>query len=127
MAVLEVTENKARQREIISYITNNDLPHNELKELQRELNQLMNRNTEEKKKNYWNKTIKRFIGNKQWNDITVAEFVEIRHAGVPGDAIADYFKIARSTIFNFTQRNKEEYHRRFSTGIYHKSKEFWND
>ncbi|WP_459395848.1 DUF2481 family protein, partial [Listeria monocytogenes] len=27
MAVLEVTENKARQREIISYITNNDLPH----------------------------------------------------------------------------------------------------
>ncbi|EAC5052003.1 DUF2481 domain-containing protein [Listeria monocytogenes] len=127
MAVLEVTENKARQREIISYITNNDLPHNELKELQRELNQLMNRNTEEKKKNFWNKTIKRFIGNKQWNDITVAGFVEIRHAGVPGDAIADYFKIARSTIFNFTQRNKEEYHRRFSTGIYHKSKEFWND
>ncbi|MBV1186284.1 DUF2481 family protein, partial [Listeria monocytogenes] len=45
MAVMEVTENKARQREIISYITNNDLPHNELKELQRELNQLMNRNT----------------------------------------------------------------------------------
>ncbi|HBI2221603.1 TPA: DUF2481 family protein [Listeria monocytogenes] len=127
MAVLEVTENKARQREIISYITNNDLPHNELKELQRELNQLMNSNTEEKKKDYWNKTIKRFIGNKQWNDITVAEFVEIRHAGVPGDAIADYFKIARSTIFNFTQRNKEEYHRRFNTGIYHKSKEFWND
>ncbi|HAA1162490.1 TPA_asm: hypothetical protein GD612_08605 [Listeria monocytogenes] len=127
MAVMEVTENKVRQREIISYITNNDLPHNELKELQRELNQLMNRNTEEKKKNFWNKTIKRFIGNKQWNDITVAEFVEIRHAGVPGDAIADYFKIARSTIFNFTQRNKEEYHRRFNTGIYHKSKEFWND
>ncbi|OSQ51340.1 hypothetical protein B8A50_15300, partial [Listeria monocytogenes] len=28
---------------------------------------------------------------------------------------------------NFTQRNKEEYHRRFNTGIYHKSKEFWND
>ncbi|EAE2948578.1 DUF2481 family protein [Listeria monocytogenes] len=127
MAVMEVTENKARQREIISYITNNDLPHNELKELQRELNQLMNRNTEEKKKNFWNKTIKRFIGNKQRNDITVAEFVEIRHAGVPGDAIADYFKIARSTIFNFTQRNKEEYHRRFNTVIYHKSKEFWND
>ncbi|OSQ55613.1 hypothetical protein B8A50_03350, partial [Listeria monocytogenes] len=25
---------------------------------------------------------------------------------------------------NFTQRNKEEYHRRFNTGIYHKSKEF---
>lgn len=87
----------------------------------------MNRNTEEKKKDYWNKTIKRFIGNKQWNDITVAEFVEIRHADVPGDAIADYFKIARSTIFNFTQRNKEEHHRRFNTGIYHKSKEFWND
>ncbi|EAF2285106.1 DUF2481 domain-containing protein [Listeria monocytogenes] len=55
MAVMEVTENKARQREIISYITNNDLPHNELKELQRELNQLMNRNTEEKKKNYMKK------------------------------------------------------------------------
>ncbi|WP_187992162.1 DUF2481 family protein, partial [Listeria innocua] len=53
MAVMEVTKSKARQREIISYIANNDVELDELLKLQKELNQLMNENTIEKQKTYW--------------------------------------------------------------------------
>ncbi|EPZ7844883.1 DUF2481 family protein, partial [Listeria monocytogenes] len=46
--VLEITENKERQREIISYLINENLPFADRKVLQKELNDLMNTNTEEK-------------------------------------------------------------------------------
>lgn len=47
-----MTKNKARQREIISYIANNDVELDELLKLQKELNNLMKENTEEKQKTY---------------------------------------------------------------------------
>lgn len=50
MTVMEMTKSKARQREIISYIANNDVELDELLKLQKELNQLMNENTIEKQK-----------------------------------------------------------------------------
>ncbi|EHC6275918.1 DUF2481 domain-containing protein [Listeria monocytogenes serotype 1/2b] len=127
MTVLEITRNKSRQKEIINYITNNDLPLWELKELQRELNQLMNSNTNEKKKHYWDKALKQLVGNKSWNNITMAEFVEMKHAGIPAYAIADYFEISKATIFNFTQKNRKEYQCRFKPETYRKSRELWDD
>lgn len=61
MAVMEMTKNKTRQREIISYIANNDVELNELLKLQKELNNLMKENTEEKQKNLLDK--KRLIAS----------------------------------------------------------------
>lgn len=64
MAVMEITKSKARQREIISYIANNDVELEELLKLQKELNQLMNENTIEKQKTYWTKTFDRIVKKK---------------------------------------------------------------
>ncbi len=64
MTVMEITKSKARQREIISYIANNDVELDELLKLQKELNQLMNENTIEKQKTYWTKTFDRIVKKK---------------------------------------------------------------
>ncbi len=48
MEITKITKSKARQREIISYIANNDVELDDLLDLQKELNQLMNENTIEK-------------------------------------------------------------------------------
>lgn len=58
MTVMEITKSKARQREIISYIANNDVELDELLKLQKELNQLMNENTIEKQKNLLDQNVR---------------------------------------------------------------------
>lgn len=61
MEITKITKSKARQREIISYIANNDVELDDLLDLQKELNQLMNENTIEKQKTYWTKTFDRIV------------------------------------------------------------------
>ncbi|HAO6541602.1 DUF2481 family protein [Listeria cossartiae] len=127
MAVMEMTKNKARQREIISYITNNDVELDELLKLQKELNELMKENTEEKKKVYWSKTFDRVVKNKKWNRVTVSELAELRNAGLSIANIAEHFRVTQSVVFNFTQKNKVEYYKIFDKDTFQKSKEMWND
>ncbi|EAD4262083.1 DUF2481 family protein [Listeria marthii] len=127
MAVMEMTKNKARQREIISYITNNDVELDELLKLQKELNNLMKENTEEKKKVYWSKTFDRVVKNKKWNRVTVSELAELRNAGLSIANIAEHFRVTQSVVFNFTQKNKVEYYKIFDKDTFQKSKEMWND
>ncbi|HCW3326036.1 TPA: DUF2481 family protein, partial [Listeria monocytogenes] len=78
MAVMEMTKNKERQREIIGYIANNDVELGELLKLQKELNNLMKENTEEKQKTYWTKTFDRIVKKKKWAEITIREFADLR-------------------------------------------------
>ncbi|MBC2012321.1 DUF2481 family protein [Listeria marthii] len=127
MAVMEITKNKARQREIISYITNNDVELNELLKLQKELNELMKENTEEKKKVYWSKTFDRVVKNKKWNRVTVSELAELRNSGLSIANIAEHFRVTQSVVFNFTQKNKVQYYKIFDKDTFQKSKEMWND
>ncbi|EJA2478303.1 DUF2481 family protein [Listeria monocytogenes] len=127
MAVMEMTKNKARQREIISYIANNDVELDELLKLQKELNNLMKENTEEKQKTYWTKTFDRIVKKKKWAKITVREFADLRNAGLTCYAIAEHFKVSKSTVINYTQRNKKEYYQIFDMNEYQKNKEIWND
>ncbi|MCD2247801.1 DUF2481 family protein [Listeria marthii] len=127
MAVMEMTKNKARQREIISYLTNNDVELNELLKLQKELNELMKENTEEKKKAYWSKTFDRVVKNKKWNRVTVSELAELRNAGLSIANIAEHFRVTQSVVFNFTQKNKVQYYKIFDKDTFQKSKEMWND
>lgn len=68
MAVMEMTKNKERQREIIGYIANNDVELDELLKLQKELNNLMKENTEEKQKTYWTKTFDRIVKKKKMGE-----------------------------------------------------------
>ncbi|EHQ5232140.1 DUF2481 family protein, partial [Listeria monocytogenes] len=81
MAVMGMTENKARQRKIISHLVSENLSLSKRKELQKELNRLMKENTEEKQKTYWSKTFDRIVRKKNWEEITLNEFIELRHAG----------------------------------------------
>ncbi|HAK0948391.1 TPA: DUF2481 domain-containing protein [Listeria monocytogenes] len=127
MTVMEMTKNKARQREIISYIANNDVELNELLKLQKELNNLMKENTEEKQKTYWTKTFDRIVKKKKWAEITIHEFADLRNAGLTCYAIAEHFKVLKSTVLNYTQRNKKEYYQIFDMNEYQKNKEIWND
>lgn len=127
MAVMEITKNKARQREIISHLVSENLSLSKRKELQKELNRLMKENTEEKQKTYWSKTFDRVVGNKKWEDITLNEFIELRHAGLSGYAIADHFGISRAVVFNYTRNNRTEYYRLFDMREYQKNKEMWSD
>ncbi|ELX9348455.1 DUF2481 family protein [Listeria monocytogenes] len=127
MAVMEIKKSKARQREIISYIANNDVELNELLKLQKELNNLMKENTEEKQKTYWSKTFDRVVRNKKWAEITIREFADLRNAGLTCYAIAEHFKVSKSTVLNYTQRNKKEYYKLFDMDEYQKNKEIWND
>ncbi|EHG1697628.1 DUF2481 domain-containing protein [Listeria monocytogenes] len=127
MAVMEMTKNKARQREIISYITNNDVELDELLKLQKELNELMKENTEEKKKVYWSKTFDRVVKKKKWNRVTVSELAELRNAGLSIANIAEHFRVTQSVVFNFTQKNKVQYYKIFDKDTFQKSKEMWND
>lgn len=127
MAVMEITKSKARRREIISYIANNDVELNELLKLQKELNQLMNENTIEKQKTYWTKTFDRIVKKKKWAEITIREFADLRNAGLTCYAIAEHFKVSKSTVLNYTQRNKKEYYQIFDMNEYQKNKEIWND
>ncbi|EAG8559491.1 DUF2481 domain-containing protein [Listeria monocytogenes] len=127
MAVMEMTKNKARQREIISYIANNDVELDELLKLQKELNNLMKENTEEKKKTYWTKTFDRIVKKKKWTEITIREFADLRNAGLTCYAIAEHFKVSKSTVLNYSQRNKKEYYQIFDMNEYQKNKEIWND
>ncbi|MBC1807638.1 DUF2481 family protein [Listeria sp. FSL L7-0993] len=127
MAVMEMTKNKARQREIISYITNNDVELDELLKLQKELNELMKENTEEKKKVYWAKTFDRVVKKKKWNRVTITELAELRNAGLSIANIAEHFRVTQSVVFNFTQKNKVEYYKIFDKDTFQKSKEMWND
>ncbi|EAE9705924.1 DUF2481 domain-containing protein [Listeria monocytogenes] len=122
MAVMEMTKNKERQREIIGYIANNDVELGELLKLQKELNNLMKENTEEKQKTYWTKTFDRIVKKKKW-----AEFADLRNAGLTCYAIAEHFKVSKSTVLNYTQRNKKEYYQIFDMNEYQKNKEIWND
>ncbi|EAF4458008.1 DUF2481 domain-containing protein [Listeria monocytogenes serotype 1/2a] len=122
MTVMEMTKSKARQREIISYIANNDVELEELLKLQKELNQLMNENTMEKQKTYWTKTFDRIVKNKKWAEITI-----LRNAGLTCYAIAEHFKVSKAVVFNYTQRNKKEYYQIFDMNEYQKNKEIWND
>ncbi|EGL4216689.1 DUF2481 family protein [Listeria monocytogenes] len=107
MAVMEMTKNKERQREIIGYIANNDVELGELLKLQKELNNLMKENTEEKQKTYWTKTFDRIVKKKKWAEITIREFADLRNAGLTCYAIAEHFKVSKSTVLNYTQRNKK--------------------
>ncbi|KXW89314.1 DUF2481 family protein [Listeria monocytogenes] len=127
MTVMEMTKNKARQREIISYIANNDVELDDLLDLQKELNQLMNENTIEKQKTYWTKTFDRIVKKKKWADITIREFADLRNAGLTCYAIAEHFKVSKSIVFNYTQRNKKEYYKLFDMDEYQRNKEIWND
>ncbi|EPD2041030.1 DUF2481 family protein [Listeria monocytogenes] len=127
MAVMEMTKNKERQREIIGYIANNDVELGELLKLQKELNNLMKENTEEKQKTYWTKTFDRIVKKKKWAEITIREFADLRNAGLPCYAIAEHFKVSKSTVLNYTQRNKKEYYQIFDMNEYQKNKEIWND
>lgn len=127
MAVMEMTKNKTRQREIISYIANNDVELNELLKLQKELNNLMKENTEEKQKTYWTKTFDRIVKKKKQAEITVREFADLRNAGLTCYAIAEHFKVSKSTVLNYTQRNKKEYYQIFDMNEYQRNKEIWND
>ncbi|ELA3345042.1 DUF2481 family protein [Listeria monocytogenes] len=127
MTVMEMTKNKARQREIISYIANNDVELNELLKLQKELNNLMKENTEEKQKTYWTKTFDRIVKKKKWPEITIREFADLRNAGLTCYAIAEHFKVSKAVVFNYTQRNKKEYYQIFDMNEYQKNKEIWND
>ncbi|EHG8227973.1 DUF2481 family protein [Listeria monocytogenes] len=127
MAVMEMTKNKARQREIISYITNNDVELDELLKLQKELNELMKENTEEKKKVYWAKTFDRVVKKKKWSRVTITELAELRNAGLSIANIAEHFRVTQSVVFNFTQKNKVEYYKIFDKDTFQKSKEMWND
>ncbi len=54
MAVMEITKSKARQREIISYIANNDVELEELLKLQKEYYQIFDMNEYQKNKEIWN-------------------------------------------------------------------------
>ncbi|EAE4346485.1 DUF2481 family protein [Listeria monocytogenes] len=127
MAVMEVTKSKARQREIISYIANNDVELDDLLDLQKELNNLMKENTEEKKKVYWSKTFDRVVKNKKWYRVTATELAELRNAGLSIAIIAEHFSVTKSVVFNYTQRNKKEYYQIFDMNEYQKNKEIWND
>ncbi|EHQ3842295.1 TPA: DUF2481 family protein [Listeria monocytogenes] len=127
MTVMEMTKSKARHREIISYIANNDVELDELLKLQKELNNLMKENTEEKQKTYWTKTFDRIVKKKKWAKITVREFADLRNAGLTCYAIAEHFKVSKSTVLNYTQRNKKEYYQIFDMNEYQKNKEIWND
>ncbi|EAC8843106.1 DUF2481 domain-containing protein [Listeria monocytogenes] len=127
MTVIEIAKNKERQREIISFINDNEVELSELLKLQKELNKLMKENTEEKQKTYWSKTFDRVVGNKKWDEITIYEFVELRHAGLSGYAIAEHFGISRSVVFNYTRNNRTDYYQLFDMGEYQRNKEIWND
>ncbi|EDO1118180.1 DUF2481 domain-containing protein [Listeria monocytogenes] len=127
MAVMEMTKNKARRREIISYIANNDVELDELLKLQKELNNLMKENTEEKQKTYWTKTFDRIVKKKKWTEITIHEFADLRNAGLTCYAIAEHFKVSKSTVLNYTQKNKIEYYQIFDMNEYQRNKEIWND
>ncbi|EKZ1508342.1 DUF2481 family protein [Listeria monocytogenes] len=127
MAVMGMTENKARQREIISHLLSENLSLIKRKELQKELNRLMKENTEEKQKTYWSKTFDRIVRKKNWEEITLNEFIELRHAGLSGYAIADHFGITRAVVFNYTRNNRTEYYRLFDMREYQKNKEMWSD
>ncbi|AGR12563.1 TPA: DUF2481 family protein [Listeria monocytogenes] len=127
MAVMGMTKNKARQREIISHLLSENLSLSKRKELQKELNRLMKENTEEKQKTYWSKTFDRVVGNKKWEEITLNEFIELRHAGLSGYAIAGHFGITRAVVFNYTRNNRTEYYQLFDMREYRKNKEMWSD
>ncbi|EAC2622748.1 DUF2481 domain-containing protein [Listeria monocytogenes] len=127
MEITKITKSKARQREIISYIANNDVELDDLLDLQKELNQLMNENTIEKQKTYWTKTFDRIVKKKKWADITIREFADLRNAGLTCYAIAEHFKVSKSIVFNYTQRNKKEYYKLFDMDEYQRNKEIWND
>ncbi|EKM9274005.1 DUF2481 family protein [Listeria monocytogenes] len=127
MTVMEMTKSKERQREIIGYIANNDVELGELLKLQKELNNLMKENTEEKQKTYWTKTFDRIVKKKKWAEITIREFADLRNAGLTCYAIAEHFKVSKSTVLNYTQRNKKEYYQIFDMNEYQKNKEIWND
>ncbi|HAA3643358.1 TPA_asm: hypothetical protein GHE90_10290 [Listeria monocytogenes] len=127
MTVMEMTKSKARQREIISYIANNVVELEELLKLQKELNNLMKENTEEKQKTYWTKTFDRIVKKKKWAEITIHEFADLRNAGLTCYAIAEHFKVSKAVVFNYTQRNKKEYYQIFDMNEYQKNKEIWND
>lgn len=122
-----MTKNKARQREIISHLLSENLSLSKRKELQKELNRLMKENTEEKQKTYWSKTFDRVVGNKKWEEITLNEFIELRHAGLSGYAIAGHFGITRAVVFNYTRNNRTEYYQLFDMREYRKNKEMWSD
>ncbi|EAG7541077.1 DUF2481 domain-containing protein, partial [Listeria monocytogenes] len=109
------------------YIANNDVELNELLKLQKELNNLMKENTEEKQKTYWTKTFDRIVKKKKWAEITVREFADLRNAGLTCYAIAEHFKVSKSTVLNYTQRNKKEYYQIFDMNEYQRNKEIWND
>ena len=122
-----MTKNKERQREIIGYIANNDVELGELLKLQKELNNLMKENTEEKQKTYRTKTFDRIVKKKKWAEITIREFADLRNAGLTCYAIAEHFKVSKSTVLNYTQRNKKEYYQIFDMNEYQRNKEIWND
>lgn len=104
--VLEMTENKERQREIISYLINENLPFADRKVLQKELNDLMNTNTEEKMRTWMKKEARAIVGNRNWENMNIIEFVKLRHAGLTQSEIADFFNVSKSKMDNFEQLEK---------------------
>ncbi|HAA0114698.1 TPA_asm: DUF2481 domain-containing protein, partial [Listeria monocytogenes] len=55
------------------------------------------------------------------------EFADLRNAGLTCYAIAEHFKVSKSIVFNYTQRNKKEYYKLFDMDEYQRNKEIWND
>ncbi|EGP2705500.1 DUF2481 domain-containing protein [Listeria monocytogenes] len=115
MAVLEMTENKERQREIISYLINENLPFADRKVLQKELNDLMNTNTEEKMRTWMKKEARAIVGNRNWENMNIIEFVKLRHAGLTQSEIADFFNVSKSKMDNFVaiRENRSYYRKNF--------------
>ncbi|EAA0417378.1 TPA_asm: hypothetical protein GHG98_13565 [Listeria monocytogenes] len=127
--VLEMTENKERQREIISYLINENLPFADRKVLQKELNYLMNTNTEEKMRTWMKKEARAIVGNRNWENMNIIEFVILRHAGLTQSEIADFFNVSKSKMDNFVaiRENRSYYRKNFVYDLHRIARENWTD
>ncbi|UVW24732.1 DUF2481 family protein [Listeria innocua] len=129
MAVMEMTENKERQREIISYLINENLPFADRKVLQKELNDLMNTNTEEKMRTWMKKEARAIVGNRNWENMNIIEFVKLRHAGLTQSEIAGFFNVSKSKMDNFVaiRENRSYYRKNFVYDLHRIARENWTD
>ncbi|EAF4548981.1 DUF2481 domain-containing protein [Listeria monocytogenes serotype 1/2a] len=127
--VLEMTENKERQREIISCLINENLPFADRKVLQKELNYLMNTNTEEKMRTWMKKEARAIVGNRNWENMNIIEFVKLRHAGLTQSEIADFFNVSKSKMDNFVaiRENRSYYRKNFVYDLHRIARENWTD
>ncbi|ECJ9747518.1 DUF2481 domain-containing protein [Listeria monocytogenes] len=118
MEVLEMAENKERQREIISYLINENLPFADREVLQKELNDLMNTNTEEKMRTWMKKEARAIVGNRNWENMNIIEFVKLRHAGLTQSKMDNFVAI---------RENRSYYRKNFVYDLHRIARENWTD